>query len=550
MFHTNEKLYNTYVRKNMSTIVSVVKVREIMLYLPCLTSHDRETIEAKREMCGNYNAMVLLLECLRRRENWPEQFIAALESCEQPTVAAAIRKEYNSLRGFNLPNPIPESGSSREASIVPPSEASVPPQPIIQALSELVAHTPPSLQIPVQPASPQTSPAQAPKAASPLQLVPENPQPPEATVPIPPSPETYCYPATTPSPPQRRINAQQEPKANFDELKDGHKIGIPNIASTLDCEVSVKIPEPSHPDRQDNPSYSDHLRTPAIKVSPSQNVPLNQAVVMTPKKPPVQETTPPRDMVPSSVLQPGQTSKPAAGLDLQRHPQAETTNTASNQMMDASCLDDNTVCLSKPGQLISVQPQDHTSPTIALSGAQVEPYSGNSDRLEISNADSDPGTAIHVPACSVGNPTPLSGIYVLPCQDNDTAVETLRYNEPEENHYESLCQSSLDLEDVRENVLHVVEEPSVLNLDGRASRLQGEMAKETTSAPPSATAVNLTSPCNAKCPPSEPVPADCKPELKNLQETEETMSSNSKLYFLTAVGVGIGALLLVWKWKK
>ncbi|KAF6722457.1 Pantothenate kinase 2, mitochondrial [Oryzias melastigma] len=59
---------------------AVVQVREVIVHLPCLTSHDRENIEAKRDTNGNHDAMVLLMECLKRRENWPEQLIQALEA--------------------------------------------------------------------------------------------------------------------------------------------------------------------------------------------------------------------------------------------------------------------------------------------------------------------------------------------------------------------------------------------------------------------------------------------------------------------------------------
>lgn len=45
--------------------------------------------------------MVLLLDCLKRRENWPEQFIAALEACDHLTLADEIRREYDALRGDN-----------------------------------------------------------------------------------------------------------------------------------------------------------------------------------------------------------------------------------------------------------------------------------------------------------------------------------------------------------------------------------------------------------------------------------------------------------------
>lgn len=42
--------------------------------------------------------MVLLLDCLKRRENWPDQFIAGLEACEHLTLAEEIRQKYNALR--------------------------------------------------------------------------------------------------------------------------------------------------------------------------------------------------------------------------------------------------------------------------------------------------------------------------------------------------------------------------------------------------------------------------------------------------------------------
>lgn len=43
--------------------------------------------------------MGLLLDCLKRREGWPEQFIKALESLEHKTLAAELRAEYDALKG-------------------------------------------------------------------------------------------------------------------------------------------------------------------------------------------------------------------------------------------------------------------------------------------------------------------------------------------------------------------------------------------------------------------------------------------------------------------
>lgn len=53
-------------------------------------------------MYGNFDSMVLLLDCLKRRENWPEEFISALEDCNYGTIAANIRREYDALRGSKL----------------------------------------------------------------------------------------------------------------------------------------------------------------------------------------------------------------------------------------------------------------------------------------------------------------------------------------------------------------------------------------------------------------------------------------------------------------
>lgn len=61
----------------------------------------QEEIEAKRETHGNYNAMMVLLDNLQRRENWPDQFISALRTCEQSALANKINEEYDKIRGIH-----------------------------------------------------------------------------------------------------------------------------------------------------------------------------------------------------------------------------------------------------------------------------------------------------------------------------------------------------------------------------------------------------------------------------------------------------------------
>ena len=49
-------------------------------------------------MTGNYNAMQMLLDNLKRRENWPEEFIRALEECEHADLAQEMKEEYEKLK--------------------------------------------------------------------------------------------------------------------------------------------------------------------------------------------------------------------------------------------------------------------------------------------------------------------------------------------------------------------------------------------------------------------------------------------------------------------
>lgn len=221
--------------------------------------------------------------------------------------------------------------------------------------------------------------------------------------------------------------------------------------------------------------------------------------------------------------------------------------------MDTS-LFDNTLCLSKPAELISIQPQNHDSPSLPDPGSPVEPYSGNSERLEISSAAV---TSARVSACSAASSTTVTTASALPCQENGIA---LNYNEPEENHYESPCQS-LEMQEVRVNVVQISEEPSILNLDGQSSAPQAQMVNgaEITSAPPLSTSAadtvsNINTPSSENYNPSEPAPADISPELKTLPDSEEktssrTLTTNTK-YILTAAGVGACALLMAWKFKN
>uniref|UniRef100_A0A8C9YN60 Mitochondrial antiviral-signaling protein n=1 Tax=Sander lucioperca TaxID=283035 RepID=A0A8C9YN60_SANLU len=571
MSFASDKLYNGYLRRNMPTIVTKVKPTEIMIHLPCLTSHDRETIEAKRETYGNYDSMVVLLDCLKRRENWPEQFIQALEACEHRTLAAEIRAEYNALRVNNNSNPssppttvvrahvhpapsashmsLPEGGANSQAIVAPPAEASAPPQPAAQAS--------PSLETPVQPQAPQSSAANVPETVSPSEPASEPPQSTQNEVipspTPPPSPLTPHNQATKTPPPQRKIRSHQEPVENSES-------DIQDISG--DIAVSIKpvaTLQPSRPVEQsetDSPSRPDPIQTTtttATEVSPPQSPSPTQInsdgtdgssfPMMTPERPPVQDTTPPVDLKPAAT-ETAATTSPLPGA----------------AGMDASLCDDSTVCLSKPGQLISIPPQNHERPTIPAPSSPLQPYSGNSECLEMSNATDDTVTSACLSACSAVSSTTESTLIALPCQENGIA---LNHNEPEENHYDSPSQS-LGMQEVLENVVHVSEEVSILNLDGQSPTPQAqivndEAAKEITPVPPLftntvGTVSSVNTPSSENYHPSEPAPDDISPEPKTLQDLEKkvasgTLPTNTK-YILTAAGVGACALLMAWRFKR
>lgn len=177
------------------------------------------------------------------------------------------------------------------------------------------------------------------------------------------------------------------------------------------------------------------------------------------------------------------------------------------------------VCFSKPGQLVSVQPQNHESRTICH---EPETYSG--EGLEISEAERSAPT----------------------CQENG-----IDHSKPEENHYE-FPAPSLNMEDVQENVGYVAEGPSILNRGGQTMtpllQVNGEPAKEITLAPSAPATTLILSPSSRENHhPNEPL---TDPKLPDSGEKAAScrLTANTK-YILTAVGVGACALLMAWKFK-
>ncbi|XP_051941245.1 mitochondrial antiviral-signaling protein [Hippocampus zosterae] len=322
MSFASEQLYNGYLRTNMPTIVTKVKVRQIVVHLPCLTDSDREAIEAKREMCGNFNGMVLLLDCLKRRDSWPEHFIRALEKCQEGAMAAEIRAEYDKLLGAGDSTPSSPPTNAAMAHIHPAPPPSHPPGPETGSPSQSAAASPPS----------------------PAQADPEN----EIRTPAP-------APETTPPPSPPRGATQNHP--DHPEPTESSESDIADVQRTPE-EVSF------HCDA--TPEHDQAAESCEIIESPD-DADVTDAP-LTPKKPPVQDSAPPVEKIPLDDI--------SEALDDTQIVVENCTAAGSTPASPAS-PDASSVFLSTARAL-----DPNSDATVA--GWSTEPYSGDTDRLEIS----------------------------------------------------------------------------------------------------------------------------------------------------------------------
>lgn len=193
---------------------------------------------------------------------------------------------------------------------------------------------------------------------------------------------------------------------------------------------------------------------------------------LTPEKHPVQDTAPPDTAVIPPAQRPVENSDPT--IQVRAEPCLEDLRQPPTQPTGAPCwrpvagADGPVLSYSdefcKPGVLQSVSIHSE-----AL-------YSGDSNRLEISCSVQSPEAAAPAPVVCTSvsqDPSPAAG--PVPCQENGVLEEhaSSTRNEPEENQFDSTCQSSLEDQEVLTNVGHVYEEPSVLNHQGQTPGMLG-----------------------------------------------------------------------------
>lgn len=183
----------------------------------------------------------------------------------------------------------------------------------------------------------------------------------------------------------------------------------------------------------------------------------------------------------------------------------------------------------------------------------MQPYSGNSERLEISEAASNAET--HLPACAAVSPEVEKAVSAPPCQENGIAPD---HSEPEENHYYSPNQFF----EVRENVVQVTGAPSILNLDGQAPVPQnqivnGEPANGSFSPDDAVSSSNRHHSESHRRPDltGDGVSAEPRPLTNSGRTTPPNVGdgdaqSMTRKYILIGAGVGACALLMALKFRK
>ncbi|XP_078080053.1 uncharacterized protein LOC144500648 [Mustelus asterias] len=122
MSYVSDELFK-YIRQRMPDFF-IINTVELLPHLPCLTQMDQEKINATAKHEGNEAAVPILLDFVRRRNNWERQLINALRTKEYYDLADDLEYKLESL------------GPRRNVAVSPPNRAA--------AHSSLVPAVPPS----------------------------------------------------------------------------------------------------------------------------------------------------------------------------------------------------------------------------------------------------------------------------------------------------------------------------------------------------------------------------------------------------------------------
>ncbi|XP_042624631.1 flocculation protein FLO11-like [Cyprinus carpio] len=594
MSFTREKFYNEAIRPNLARFSSAVKVRDILPHLPCLTLTDREEVEAKRETSGNFTAMQTLLDSLRRREKWPDEFITALRNCEHRELADEISATYDRIRGITnnaapTPRPAPApapsytsagattavttatvhtvpantpppSGGDPASSSAPTNTAAPKPSPVpVLQVPETQQVQKPPTPVPTPSAEPVSQAENPPPVVPP----PQAPPPPEASV------------SKVPLPVQQNVTTHtgavenKTPALDSSDglaLTDQTTISSSNgeaLLSTSNAQVSSS--DTSTSQSQMTKPYTTSQTSPKINKT---QVPLEVKDMYTFERLPVQDTNA-FLRVERTFQEPEEISDPSANEVVQRSntvglpvfnastsstETAQATSSAPAEVVTHFLASNDQEYFSKPGILQHSELQQNRPGTLPV--LQEEPCSVLSNELEISRL-----VQATEPSTEPRQSTSLADQNSAPFASLDSATQSfqdppytaapLTLNQPEEDHYESLYDNQ-----TRINVFRFAEEPSAENMNGQPpSILQRTRVisedHNTMNYVGTESAVYL----------SEPFGHDSKKSTTIKVREEESSAARpeqrgegcpelfriNNFHLIAAAGIGLSAVFLAWK---
>ncbi|XP_045579754.1 mucin-6 isoform X2 [Salmo salar] len=379
---------------------------------------DQEEIQAVKNCIGNSSAMQILLDCVQKRMNWPEELMSALEVLEHQDLADERRAEWNKHNQTNPSPAAPPTSPSlpiSESSNDPTSSMVLPawPTPPSESLSPKIAACP---EDGAQPVVPTSSVAEAPIAGASPEPAPQALEAavrPVTATQAAPSPVSVKMEPTTVSEPQ--------PPLSHSDNAASSQPGPVETGSLEDNPSHIVLSETilTLPVSDLNPALSQ------TKYTPTADAP---ASVQASERRPVQDTTPPTAKVTTFHQKPVEDSVPTA-----------TQVTEDDQHTELS----------------QSPPSHHFSPVTAPASPPVH-TSMDEDNRELSKPD--------VPLASV--PGPLTTATPLTCQEHgvpEELEESVSRNEPEEDTYQ----------EVLINVIHVSEDAYIQNQEGQTQSMLG-----------------------------------------------------------------------------
>nr|CAX48608.1 mitochondrial antiviral signaling [Danio rerio] len=579
---TREQFYNKGIRPYMGRFATDIKVREILPYLQCLTISDREEIEAKKEQYGNYNAVQTLLDNLRRRENWIDEFITALRKCELGSLANEMSDIYDRIRGITSgPKPtdtLAPSLTGATATVTTATVHTVPP-------TTLPLLMPPAGDAPVHSTAPCKQATQEPSPDSVLQVA-ETQQVEQVSPPAPaPTPEPVPQTEITPQviAPSQAAPDMSSP-INLKVLTHtGEAVTITPVSRALDglgFTITSSAGESPIFTSCTQASISNtsqiQLTRPCSTSQSSGNIQVPKKEVKdldTSEKFPVQDTNPPLRQE-RTFQGPEETSDPIANEVVQRHNgvglPVSNAEIISNRTTQATTSTPTEVVahapysvipeqeyFSKPGFLQIPEPQQNRAGTLPV--LQEDPCSLVSGDLEISRETASSTESRQV--ASLADQASTSSTSTLPLNNPSYTSALLTNNQPEEDHYESVSENQ-----TLRHVFHVAEEPPAENLNGQppSMLLRSRVNSEE---PPTLNRVGIENVAHI-CVPSVDIAEasdhksttviareqECNAATAaTIQQPEQREEGRPELFrinnvhVVTAAGIALSAVFLAWK---